>query len=429
MLKELKDDIRTEANLARELVNFLDKLSGANKSEAKIIMDVIESVKARMNIINESVPSLLNGITIGKSFKNVKLPEIGSVRPEEDKSPVAINKKDLDKYLSELNISKDLIKRLKKRDLKYDKKILIERGGGAYSKLSNRFFLSVSQKAIKEEQFKGLISDLKKSNLDILSSSYLSMMFFSTFLSVFGGILLALILMFIDVGYTFPFVGIYEGSYLLRALKVSWVIIAVPAATFLMFYIYPGVEKRSVGKKIDQELPFVVIQMGSISGSGIEPVEIFKIIGLSGDYHYAGREIIKLLNQINIYGYDLVTALTNVSVSTPSPRLAELLVGMATTINSGGDLDSFFEKRADTLLLEYTLEREKFTKIAETFMDIYISVVIATPMILLLLLVLISISGIGFGLGINEMSLLIILLVAVVNILFLVFLHMKQPKY
>lgn len=429
MFQEIRNNVRTEANLVSELVNFTDKLESADEAEVKIILDIIESIKKQIRIINDSIPYIVNGITIGQSFKDIKLPDIKNIRYGERQAPLAINKKNLDKYLNELNITGDLVKRLKKKNIKKTPKAGFERSTGYYSKLSNKFFLSFSQEILAKKGFRKMISDLKKSNLDILSSSYISMMFFTTFISFFIGIFLMILLIFITISYTPPFIGLYEGSYLLRLLKVSWVVIAVPALAFLLFYFYPGVEKRSLGKKIDQELPFVVIQMGSISGSGIEPVEIFKIIGLSGEYKYAGKEIIKLLNQLNIYGYDLVTALTNISQTTPSPKLAELLTGLATTINSGGDLDSFFEKRAESLLLEYTLEREKFTKVAETFMDIYISVVIATPMILLLLLILISVSGAGFGLGIEEMSILIIFLVGIVNVLFLVFLHIKQPSY
>ena len=169
--------------------------------------------------------------------------------------------------------------------------------------------------------------------------------------------------------------------------------------------------------------------MSAISGSGIEPSEIFKIIGFSKEYPYLRREIRKVLNQINLYGYDLLTALTNVSKSSPSAKLSELFSGLATTIGSGGGLQNYFEKRAESLLIDYRLEREKYTKVAETFMDIYISVVIAAPMILMLLLVMMSITGFQSGFTPQQITLLIIGVIAIINTLFLVFLEAKQPTY
>ncbi len=105
-----------------------------------------------------------------------------------------------------------------------------------------------------------------------------------------------------------------------------------------------------------------------------------------------------------------------------------MLNGLATTITTGGSLTSFLEKRAETLLFDYKLERDKQTRSAETFMDLYISVVIAAPMILMLMLILMSVSGIGLGMGVAALTVIIVSIVAIINVLFLVFLHIRQPK-
>ncbi|MEK6819917.1 MAG: hypothetical protein AABY03_01825, partial [Nanoarchaeota archaeon] len=73
-------------------------------------------------------------------------------------------------------------------------------------------------------------------------------------------------------------------------------------------------------------------------------------------------------------------------------------------------------------------EREKSTKAAETFMDIYISVVIAAPMILMLLLMMMRISGLGIPLSTGAITLMMILGVVGINMVFLIFLQIKQPN-
>ena len=137
----------------------------------------------------------------------------------------------------------------------------------------------------------------------------------------------------------------------------------------------------------------------------------------------------KVINQVNVYGYDLVNALKNAARATSSTKIAELFNGLATTISSGGSLTSFLEKRTETLLFDYRLERERSTKMAETFMDIYISVVIAAPMIMMLLLVLMSVSQISLGLSLEALTVLIISIVALINLIFIAVLHIKQPVY
>jgi len=169
--------------------------------------------------------------------------------------------------------------------------------------------------------------------------------------------------------------------------------------------------------------------MSAISGSGIAPTEIFRIVALSRDYPFLKQEVRKILNQINLFGYDLVTALTNVSKTTPSEKLSELLSGIATTINSGGNFQEFFRKRAETLLLDYRLEREKYIKVAETSMDIYISVVIAAPMVLMVLLILMAASKLTMQFTPIQITLAIITVISLINIIFLILLNSKQPTY
>ena len=107
-------------------------------------------------------------------------------------------------------------------------------------------------------------------------------------------------------------------------------------------YFYPSIEKKSVENQINQELPFVVIHMSAISGSMIDPSKIFSIIIATKEYPYLKKEFIKIINEINIYGYDLVTALRSIALDTPSKKLADLFNSLATTITSGGDLPDFF---------------------------------------------------------------------------------------
>ena len=168
--------------------------------------------------------------------------------------------------------------------------------------------------------------------------------------------------------------------------------------------------------------------MAAVSGSMIDPTKIFSIIISTKEYPALEKEFVKIINGINVLGYNLVTVLRLGASKSPSKKLSELLNGLATTISSGGELPKFFNERAKTLLFEYKLEREKSIKADETFMDIYISVVIAAPMILMLLLIIIQISGIGISISISSITILMVLAVTTINILFLTFLHLRQGR-
>jgi len=132
---------------------------------------------------------------------------------------------------------------------------------------------------------------------------------------------------------------------------------------------------------------------------------------------------------VNVYGYDVTTALRTCAEKTSSKNLKELFNGLANSISSGTSLTNFLDKRAESLLFNYKLEREQYTKLAETFMNIYISLVIAAPLVLMLTFFLMSLGGLGIGISLNMISVLIVLIVVLINIVFLVFLHLKQPTY
>ncbi len=434
MIDEIKNDIDAEIKMVGEIAGLINKIPYSSPQEQQLIYGVINSLKNRVKILNSSVTGLVKAISLIQRLPGQKTGDVPTgvdrITFHKNNEFIALNSKDKDRFLSELSISEGLLRKLRKRSLTPpSEKIVKYQKPNFYAAFANKFFLKTSSDLLKRGYFNSLNMNLRKANINFLTSTYLSISLLTSVIGIFIGLFLAVFFTIFTLALEVPFITLYGGSILMRILAVIWLIPAVPLAIFGAFYYYPSAEKSSLAGKIDSELPFVVLHMGSISGSGVEPTQIFKIVGLSKEYPNTRNEIRKLLNQLNVYGYDLVTALKNVALVTPSVKLSELLSGLATTISSGGDLKTFFEKRGDTLLLNYRLEREKFTRVAETFMDIYISVVIATPMILLLLLVLISVSGVDIGLSVSQLTVVILFTVALINVLFLWMLGLKQPTY
>lgn len=434
MIEELRKNIDMQIEILREISNYSRRAESTTPAERKILEGVIDSLKIRMKLINNSIPQILINVSISPRLpgrgNETKLEKVVYTGPENEVQ-VTLVKQDRDRFFEELSISESLMKKIKGKtfyEKSSDKNEEFKAARG-YVKMSNKFFLNTATDMIKKGYFRGLSTEINKSNMDILFEAYVAVTLFTTVISVFVGVILLIMFTFFNLGIGWPIISVHQGDHLVRFFKMIWIPIILPIITLSTMYYYPSTERNTIGRKVDQELPFAVIHMSAISGSGIEPLEIFKIIATSNEYPNLRKEVRKVLNQINLYGYDLVTALNNVTKSTSSPKLAELFAGLSTTINSGGSLNEFFQKRAETLLIDYRLEREKYTKVAETFMDIYISVVIAAPMILMLLLIMISISGFALPFAPNQMTLIIVLIIGLINIVFIGVLHVKQPVY
>lgn len=428
--EELKKIISKEKKIIKEISLLFENKEDANEIEEKrVIFSQINQLKNSLIETNKNLPEVLEKISLIKPL-HLK-PEVSAIKPIQKKElntiPTKVPKKILRNYdkKNTLKLEKETLKRLKIKKEKIAKRKI--KKPNQYIRISNKFFSKHSLFLLNKKVFKHLEEELIKTNLQYITPSYISLLLFTSILSVIVAFFVFLFFLFFNLGFDFPFITLVKESIGNRFMKVFWLLFVIPIGTFLSVYFYPSLEKKSIGNKIDQELPFATINMSAISGSMINPSEIFKIIILTREYPNLEKEFIKLINEINVYGYDLVTALKKVAENTPSKKLAELFNGLSTTINSGGDLPEFFDKRSQTLLFEYKIEREKYTKFSETFMDIYISAVIAAPMILMLVLMMMKISGLGIALSTSMITLIMVLGVSIVNIVFLTFLHLKQP--
>jgi hypothetical protein len=423
-IQEVKEAVFKERKLVNEFASLLSSLKNADSQEKKMLNGQIEKLKSSLANTNDKLLNALEKTAVQMPLESKK--ETETKKPEVKRKREKIFHKlkpKPEEKISELD--KEILKRLKKKKEKTEVKK--EKKPSQYVKLANRLFGDTVKGMIKQKKLAALERDLIKSNLEYTPISYISVLILTTIISVAVGFFAFIFFLFFNITPEFPIIIRATEGFLTRLSKVFWIIFVVPLGTFLFMYLYPSMEKKSLEGKINQELPFATIHMAAISGSMIEPLKVFSIISSTKEYPYLEREFNKLLNEINIYGYDIVTALKNLALNCPSSKLAELFNGLATTITSGGDLFDFFDKRSQSLLFEYRLDKEKRTKSAETFMDIYISVVIAAPMILMLLLMMMKISGLGVAFSTSTITLLVVGGVSLINIFFLIFLQLKQP--
>lgn len=447
----LKDNIRQIKKTIKELYIFTNQLDviknleanssvSINTKEKKLLNDTILALTAQLKILNNSLPVLIEGIGF---FKKLPTPESRPTEPlpqkliqvkytplsGQEKISLTIDEGDRQEFIENLSKSNLSVKQLQKEFVIKSAPVDFGRAN-EYAKFANRFFRRYSNILISKGYFSKLNRDLRKMNSPFILGTYVSMGLMTFFLSFIFSIILVLFLLVFNVSINFPFFSLVEESLALRFIKIFWLVFAVPLSTGLAFYFYPSSEAKSIGSKINQELPFVSIHMSAISSSGVEPLNIFRIILENEEYHYTNVELRKLINLVNFHGKDLVTALKDTARLSPSPKLRELLDGFATTMTSGGSLSEFLDKHSESLLFDYRLERERYTKTSETFMDIYISVVIAAPMILLMLFVIMGSTNTlssFLGLSTSVLGMLIVFMIAVLNIGFLLFLRIQQP--
>ena len=425
---KLKENFERQKKIVEQMGQLLGALKESTDSEEReIISSQIKSLKDFLKKSGLEFIDTAESISLPKPLNTTPVPVYSLEKTKEqipEKNDFKNKPNTKKEKVSELE--KMTLKRMKKKEVVIVKKK--EKKPNTYVKIASGLFYNKAMNLISKGKFYSLRRDLIMANLEFVPANYISVIFFTTIFSFFFSLFVASFFLFFSLIAFPPFIVSFEGDLMERFLQIFWVILAIPALVFTFAYYYPSLEKKSLEGKINRELPFATIHMSSISNSMIEPSKIFAIIISTGEYPNLKKEFTKLLNDVNVYGYDLVSALRDMAFNSPSRKLGDLYNGVATTINSGGDLSEFFDKRAQTLLFEHRLDMEKHSKAAETFMDIYISVVIAAPMILMLLLMMMRISGLGISLSTSMITLVMILGVSIMNIFFLAFLHIKQPE-
>lgn len=317
----------------------------------------------------------------------------------------------------ELKIKEEDVKRIKKYLKQKEKKEKLEEieKPNFFISLANSIFGNFSINLAKKSFFKKYNLDLKKANIPLLLSSYLSLIFFITLIFFIVSILFSI---FISLG-----------SSIFIILRNIFFAFLFTFLIFLILFFYPKIEIKNIERKIDAELPFAALYMAAIAGSGVPPVKVFNLISESKEYKEISKQIRKITNKINFFGMDLVTAIKESVNLIPNKNLVEMLNGLATNIVTGGDLKEYFNEEAKKFLTNYKVSREKFSISAGVYADVYTGVLITAPMIFMLLLFFIGLipgATIG-GLSVNQIAILGIIGIILLNIIFIIYLQIVTP--
>jgi len=262
-----------------------------------------------------------------------------------------------------------------------------------------------------------LAASLKAANIRMLPVVWVSMGLLSILL-VFGVSLVAVLLAGV----------LLDGTATLFFSILVPVVLA--AATGAFFAFYPAQVASGIRRSIDANLPFALAQMSAVASSGIPPEHMFELLAEFREFGKITGEARQIVRNVNTFGMSSLMAITEVASRTPSARFKQVLQGITSTTEKGGNLAEFLRSMADKALFDYRIQREKYLKSLSTYADIYTAVLVAAPLILLSVLGILNIIGGDIlGLGITEFIFLITwVIMPSMNLMFLLFIQFTYPS-
>jgi flagellar protein FlaJ len=212
---------------------------------------------------------------------------------------------------------------------------------------------------------------------------------------------------------------------LLAVASVVFVPFLVASVSFVWIVFYPFQKAMIRRRNIEANLPFVIIHMSSIAEAGIPPYAMFRLISAFKEYGEVTKEMSKIARNIESFGMDPMRAVREIADRTPSDELREVLLGIVTTTESGGDIKAYLKAVGEQALFEWRIRRERFLQQMSTYAEFYVGIIIAAPLFLVALFAIMgmiqpTIAGFSI-LDLTKLS--IYLFIPAINVAFLAFLR------
>ena len=267
--------------------------------------------------------------------------------------------------------------------------------------------------------FKNLYKNLRIADIHILSTTYSNMMIFTSMVASVASFTVVAFLSFV---FFVPLPVLLANSFLAGILGLS--------ATFAGFNLYPKVRIKSRERNINANLPFAIDHMAAVTSAGVNPTSMFKLLSESEEYKEVSVELSKIVEYTELFGYNITTSIERVSATCPSKQMRDFLDSFVSNVESGGELKDYLRESADQAMLNYKLERQKYSDSISTFSDIYTGLMVASPLFFVAALSMVSILGGTVGdMDVNTLMLLgTYVAIPALNVLFILLLEITQPS-
>lgn len=172
------------------------------------------------------------------------------------------------------------------------------------------------------------------------------------------------------------------------------------AGYYIVYFYYitiPSLRASVRKSEIDQTLPHSIAYLYAMSrGGGMNVFDIFKSLSAySHVYGATASEIGHIVKDIEYFGHDLLTALHNASLRSPSYNFKDFIDGLITVFSSGGDITSYLKNKKDQYSNESVREQKLFLQTLGVLGEVYITVFVVGPLFLITILVVLGLMSPG----------------------------------
>ena len=269
--------------------------------------------------------------------------------------------------------------------------------------------------------FTDLDVNLKKSGMKTNFKAYVSTAILASLLLSASVMLVVSALLFF----------VFELSLVLALLFGVGLSLLAGAATVIGFYAYPSYRADTLKRELEDDLPFTAGYMSILAGAGVPPDFIWRSLAQVDNSQAITNVAKNVVRDVELFGFDVISALETTSKRTPSERFKEMLEGFISVVYSGGNLVKYLRDRSQQYMKLKQIALKRFSDTLGVLAEFYVTLMVAGSLIFVVMLAVMSMLG-GGGFGPLDSRLMLQLLtyigLPIGSVVFLVILDMVSPK-
>jgi flagellar protein FlaJ len=187
--------------------------------------------------------------------------------------------------------------------------------------------------------------------------------------------------------FSFPF-GFIDFVLTLMVIVIAFF------SVFFSFYFFPKIKTWERRGKIEAYLPYAIGYISSMASIGVIPYEIFKKLSeMEGSYGEVSMEAKQIVRDVEVLGFDFITALRNLATVTASQQMRSFLQGAVTTALSGGEMGPYFINAAKQYMEDRRRKYGDFITMLGLFAEFYVVGLVAAPLLIMVVMAIMCFLG------------------------------------
>ena len=271
---------------------------------------------------------------------------------------------------------------------------------------SYRIFGRISPKFLSNVfEFKDYLA---RAGVKIYPETYISLMFFVSFLTLPVSIAAIVLLYF---------------------TKLFFFIFLVPMPIYIMigFIVTPMSRAGERASALEREMPYAATYITVMASGGIPPYMSFKRLTDVTLLPAMRKEAKNLIRDVEIFGVDPLSALENAAKNNPLDIFRDFVSGYASTVIIGGDVIHFLETKAQDIFRTRSMRVKAAAERLGMLLESFIIIMVLMSLCFYILFSVESIYSTGMDMG-SGVIMYTYVFTPMLSIVFLYLAHGMQPK-